>query len=376
MKVLALVPAVHDTSPGQRFRLEQWEPLLRETGVEITWAAFEDAGLHSILYAAGRTLDKLRLVTRAIGRRVSVLRRVRDYDLVYVYREAALLGPAVFERWVKRAGVPLVFDFDDAVWLPYKSPTNGYLSLLKFGPSKTRAVCRIADHVMAGNSHLAAYAHQVNHRVTVVPTTIDTHKYRLPASGAADGSLIGWSGSHSTVAHLDILRGALQKLAGKERFRLRVVGAPNYELDGVDVEALPWRSQSEVADLGPINIGVMPLPDDRWSKGKCGLKALQYMALGIPAICSPVGVNTEIIRDGENGMLAATEDEWVEKLAQLLRSAELRARLGRAGRATVEGGYSATVHAPRVLRIFESVTDASLAGGRGPVPHPSGRIGS
>src|SRR5581483_3381984 len=368
MKLLALVPAVYDTSPGQRFRIEQWEPLLRKAGVEITWAAFEDDELHSTIYKSGGTFDKLRLVTRAMGRRMTVLRRVRDFDLVYVFREAALLGPAIFEQWAKRAGVPLIFDFDDAVYVPYKSPTNGYLSLLKFGPSKTRAVCRIADHVMAGNPHLAAYARQVNDNVTVIPTTIDTEKYQIADSWEADGvPVIGWSGSHSTVAHLNTLRGALQKLARRERFRLRVIGTPNYGLEGVDVEAMPWRSQSEIADLKPINIGVMPLPDDRWSKGKCGLKALQYMALGIPTICSPVGVNSEIIRDGENGMLAATEDEWVEKLSQLLCSAELRERIGRTGRATVEAGYSAISQAPRVLRIFESVTAACPAGSNEPV---------
>jgi glycosyltransferase involved in cell wall biosynthesis len=121
------------------------------------------------------------------------------------------------------------------------------------------------------------------------------------------------------------------------------------------VEILPWRSGTEVEDLRAIDIGVMPLPDDRWSRGKCGMKALQYMGLGISTVCSPVGVNSEIIRDGENGLIASSEDEWVEKLGLLLRSPRLRERLGRAGRATVEARYSAAVQAPRVFKIFESV---------------------
>jgi glycosyltransferase involved in cell wall biosynthesis len=151
------------------------------------------------------------------------------------------------------------------------------------------------------------------------------------------------------------LRGALKKLAATEQFRLRVIGTPAYELPPVDVEAMQWRAATELEDLCAIDIGVMPLPDDNWSKGKCGLKALQFMALGIPTICSPVGVNTDIIQDNENGFLAMTEDEWVDKLSRLLRSAELRRRLGDAGRATVEQKYSAAIQAPRVYEIFKSV---------------------
>jgi glycosyltransferase involved in cell wall biosynthesis len=361
MRILALVPSLYDTSPGQRFRLEQWAPLLRERGIEITYCPFETEKLHEILYKPGRTAAKIGLILEAFGSRLATLRRVRDHDLVYVFREAALLGPPVFERLVAWSGVPMVFDFDDAVFVPYVSPSNGYLSYLKF-PGKTRSICRLSAHVMAGNPYLADYARQVNQHVTIVPTTIDTDKYRVEPRRAGDVPVIGWSGSYSTVQHLDTLRGALQRLARQIPFRLRVIGTPKYELEGVDVEALPWRSESEVEDLRAIDVGIMPLPDDKWSKGKCGLKALQYMALGIPTVCSPVGVNTDIIQDGENGFIAASDDEWVEKLAGLLREADLRERIGLAGRATVEARYSARVQAPLVYRIFESVAGAGSSG--------------
>jgi glycosyltransferase involved in cell wall biosynthesis len=355
MRVLALMPALYDTSPGQRYRLEQWEPLLRERGVEITFASFEDEELHALLYKRGMMRKKLHLVTRGLGRRLSLVRKVKDYDLVYILREAALLGPPVFERLIAQSGVPVVFDFDDAIFVSYRSPSNGYLSYLKFA-GKTKTICRISSHVMVGNPYLADYARQVNERVTVIPTTIDTEKYRVPERREKNGPVvIGWTGSHSTVQHLDTMRGALKKLAEKESFRLRVIGTPAYECSPVDVEAMPWRAETELEDLSQIDIGMMPLPDDRWSKGKCGLKALQFMALGIPTICSPVGVNTDIIQDGQNGFIAATEDEWVEKLTRLLRSAELRQRLGHAGRVTVEEKYSAITQTPRVYEIFKSV---------------------
>jgi glycosyltransferase involved in cell wall biosynthesis len=355
MRVLALVPALYDTSPGQRYRIEQWEPLLRERGVEITYAPFEDEELHGLIYKPGMVRKKLTLVTRSLSRRLTHIRRAKDYDLVYILREAALLGPPVFEKLIHQRRVPIVFDFDDAIFVSYRSPSNGYLSYLKFA-SKTKTICRLASHVMVGNPYLADYARQVNDRVTIVPTTIDTEKYQVPPPKNSSGPpVIGWTGSHSTVQHLDTLRSALKKLAERESFRLRVIGTPSYECSPVDVEVRMWRSETEVQDLTDVDIGVMPLPDDRWSKGKCGLKALQFMALGIPTVLSPVGVNIDIIQDDQNGFIAATEDEWVEKLSRLLRSRELRQRLGQAGRATVEQKYSAITQAPRVHEIFKSV---------------------
>lgn len=361
MRVLALMQAPYDTSPSQRYRLEQWEPLLRERGVDITYASFEDEELHALLYKPGMIRKKLQLVTRGLGRRLSLVRRVKDYDLVYILREAALLGPPVFERLIAHSGVPMVFDFDDAIFVSYRSPSNGYLSYLKFA-SKTKTICRIASHVMVGNPSLAEYARQVNDRVTVIPSTIDTERYRVPERKYNGGPVvIGWTGSYSTVQHLDTIRGALKKLAEKESFSLRVIGPSAYECPPVDVEARRWRAETEVEDLSDVDIGMMPLPEDRWTKGKCGMKALQFMGLGIPTICSPVGVNTDIIQDDQNGFIAATEDEWVEKLTRLLRSAELRQRLGHAGRVTVEEKYSAITQAPRVYEIFKSVlSDVSV----------------
>jgi glycosyltransferase involved in cell wall biosynthesis len=357
MKILAVVPSLYDTSPGQRFRIEQWEPILRSGGVEITYAPFESEGLSKILYRKGHMLAKFGAVVGNLRRRHQEIRSAANYDLVYIFREAALLGPPVFERQIARFGVPIVYDFDDAVFVRYKSPANGYLSYLKF-PAKTAEVCGLARHVMAGNEYLADYARANNQNVTIVPTTIDTQAYQ-PVKKLSDPSTItiGWSGSYSTVQHLDTIRDVLKELARDEKFRLRVIGASEYDLPGVDVEVLPWRSGTEIEDLGAIDIGMMPLPDERWTRGKCGLKALQYMALGIPTICSPVGVNSTIIQDNENGLLARDPAEWVAKLKLLLHSRDLRRKLGERGRQTVTRNYSAEVIAPKVLEIFRSASE-------------------
>ena len=354
MRVLAVVPSLYDTSPGQRFRIEQWEPILAAGGVEITYVPFETDELKAVLHTGGNVVAKIGAVTLNMRRRSRELDSLGDFDLVYLFREAAILGPPWFERKIARSGVPIVFDLDDAIFVSYKSPSNGYLSYLKF-PGKTAEICSLSAHIMPGNEYLSDYCRKYNKNLTIIPTTIDTDKYTVTEKGEPEIVTIGWSGSFSTVQHLDTIRDVLQELAKTENFRLRVIGTPNYKIPGVDTEAMQWRSETELDDLREIDIGLMPLPDEDWSRGKCGLKALQYMALGIPTICSPVGVNSTIIKDGENGFLADGIAEWVEKIKLFVHSPALRRKIGMAGRKTVEDDYSASVIAPKVLDIFRLV---------------------
>ena len=351
MKVLAVVPNVYDKVPGQRFRIEQWEPWLAEMGAHIEYASFESPALNQVIHQSGNYFKKISSVLGGMFRRLQLATRIADYDLIYVFRESALVGPAWFERWASMRRVPYVFDFDDAVWVAVPSAANGWLSILKMS-GKTRASCRLATHVMAGNPYLAEYALRVNAETTVVPSTIELNKYTLEARNGSPHPVIGWSGSFSTVPYLDALKPVLQELVATERFRLRVIGTSRYEVPGVEVDVKPWTAGSEVEDLRPIDIGVMPLADDEFSRGKCGLKALQYMALGIPPVISPVGVNSEIVQDGVNGFLASTPEEWKAKLTLLLRDPELRGRLGAAARKTVESKYSAAIQSKRVFDIF------------------------
>jgi glycosyltransferase involved in cell wall biosynthesis len=331
MRVLALVPYLYDTAPGQRFRFEQWAPLLEKEGIFCDFVSFEDKLLHATLHQPGRTQQKMRLILRALTRRLRLLKKLKDYDVVLVHREAALVGPPIIERAIARRGVPMIYDFDDAIFLPATSEANKYMGWLKFH-AKTSEIISLCQHVMAGNEYLADFARQSNRHVTIVPTTIDTDKYTIEKRATNDPPIIGWSGSFSTVQYLETLRPALEKLATQEAYQLRVIGTPKYDFSAAPAQVMAWKSASEVSDLRPMDIGVMPLPDDQWTRGKCGLKGLQYMALGIATVMSPVGVNSDIIRDGQNGFLAATEDEWLHKLGALLRDDDLRRHMGQAGR--------------------------------------------
>ncbi len=172
---------------------------------------FESPELNAVLYQRGHTLAKIGAVIRNMSRRRAELRLIEGFDLIYLFREAALLGPPWFERTLAASGVPVVFDFDDAIFIAYKSPSNGYLSYLKF-PQKTAEICRLSTQIMAGNQYLADYASVNNPNVTLVPTTIDTEKY-LPVDKSVEPEIvtIGWSGSYSTIQHLDTIRGMLQR---------------------------------------------------------------------------------------------------------------------------------------------------------------------
>lgn len=348
IRVLALVPYPARRAPGQRFRIEQWAPLLAKEGVQVELSPFLDDGAMDVLYAPGRVPAKAAGVLRGFARRIRQLPRLAGFDVAYVYREA-VLGPAWVERAVARR-LPVVYDFDDAIYLPATSDANARLSFLK-DPRKVDELCALASHVTVGNEHLAAFARRHARQVTVIPSTIDTEQYVPRPRTHAARPVIGWTGSPTTLPYLLAMLPALRQLRNRMDFELRVIGG-RLEDGALDVTCVPWNAESEVDDLRALDVGLMPLADDEWTRGKCGMKALQYMALGIPPVVSPVGVNTAIVRHGVNGMHARTDDEWIAGLLALGRDPALRERLGRAARRIVEQEYSASVHAPRMAQVL------------------------
>ena len=355
MNVLAWVPYPLGIAPAQRYRIEQWAPYLRDLGVEVTFQAFATPALNRALYQRGRWPAKAAGMVAGLVRRFTEALEARRYDAVFLQREASLIGPAWSERLLHARQPAIVYDFDDAIYLPYVSPTNRYLSYLKF-PWKTRALCRMAGAVIAGNDHLAAYASRYNDRVFVVPSTVSLREYQpRPEPSRERIPVVGWTGSHSSVPYLSLVSLPLQELRRRRPFRLLVVGVEHFDVPGVDVECRPWSSATEVHDLWDMDVGIMPLPDEPWARGKCGMKAIQYMGIGIPAVVSPVGANREIVQDGVTGFHASTAAEWVEKLDLLLNDSALRQRLGAGARESVRSLYSAEAQAPRVAEILRQV---------------------
>ena len=349
IRVLALVPYPAERAPGQRYHIEQWAPLLRRAGVEVTFSPFLSRRGMDLLYEPGHVAAKAQEVLRGYLKRLADALLPDSADVIFVYREAALLGPAWIEQ-VLGFRRPLVFDFDDAIYLADTSHANAWSRRFK-SVTKVETICRVARHVTVGNDFLARYAEDRARKVTVVPSTIDTDVYQIQPRARNRVPVIGWTGSVTTVPYLAALAPALRRLREKQEFELRVIGA-NIDIEGLAVRCLPWRAETEPDDLRALDVGLMPLPDDEWSRGKCGMKALQYMALGMPPVVSPVGVNTTIVRDGVNGFYARAEEEWIDRIALLLEDEPLRRSLGQEARRTVEESYSARAHAPRVARIL------------------------
>jgi glycosyltransferase involved in cell wall biosynthesis len=354
VNVLGLVPYPSQRVPGQRFRIEQWAPILEREGVRLELSPFLTPFGMDILYRRGRVAAKALETAKGYFQRAAEAINAGRFDVIFVYREAALLGPAWLER-ILSSRRPIVFDFDDAIYLPATSEANAWVSALK-PTRKTQTICRLAKHVTVGNDVLARYAADHARAVTVIPTTIDTEAYQVHECRAAARPVVGWSGSATTVPYLRAMASALRELRQRMDYELLVIGG-EVAMPGLDVRLVPWRAETEVPDLSAIDVGLMPLPDDEWSRGKCGLKALQYMALGIPPVVSPVGVNSAIVQDGVNGFHARTDEEWVDRIALLLRDPELRRRLGAAARLTVEATYSARVQAPRMAAVLRQAAE-------------------
>ncbi len=345
-----------DRSPSQRFRFEQYFEHLSTNHWKVSFSFIINEWADKVLYSKGKILAKGLVFLRSIIIRTLDTFKARRCAVTFVQREALMTGSIFFEKqFAKRS--KLVFDFDDSIWLHDVNPKQGLLNKMK-DPSKTSRIIEISDLVIAGNEYLAGYARQFNPNVIIIPTTIDTEEYRrIKIEKDTQKVCIGWSGSFSTIKHFETVLPALNKLKVKygDKIYFKVIGDGNYRHDDMGIVGLPWRKESELEDLSEIDIGLMPLPNDEWSRGKCGLKGLQYMALEIATIMSDVGVNGDIIDEGKNGYLAVTEEDWIEKISLLIDSRSLRSTIGEAGRETVITEYSVTANKEKYLEAFNSL---------------------
>jgi len=344
MKILFIVPYPTE-GPSNRFRVEQYLGLLSKNGVSFTVRPFCNAPFYNILLKKGYVLRKIfYLIYFAFSRFIDLMRSPY-YDIVFIHREAFPAKDCIFEFLFRKLSKKLIYDFDDAIFLKK--------------PFKVKAVISMADTVIAGNNFLKRYADNFNKRVEVLPTCIDTSKY-TPRTRRVEASplpvVIGWIGTPSTSVYLSGLKDAFKALKEKyKNIELKIVGSHNDYFLGLPAVNKRWSLSSEIEDLRSFDIGVMPMPDNEWTKGKCAFKIIQYMAVGIPVVASPVGMNNEVIRDGVNGFLADTPEEWLDRLSRLIASDELRRSMGQAGRSSVEEKYSVVSNFPAFFRILKNV---------------------
>lgn len=353
--VLFMAPYPRGQAPSQRFRFEQFYDALDRAGVAYRYNGFWNDDAWRVLYKPGHRTTKVLGLMRGLLLRLSTLFVLHRYDVVHVHREMAPLGPPVFEWIVARLfGKPIVYDFDDAIWLPNVSDANRAVGGMKWH-SKVASICAWSRRVVCGNAYLADYALRFNEHVVVIPTVLDTAGLHVRTGSSGDVLVIGWTGSHSTVDYLQPIVPALRELAKAVEFRFRVIADRRPSFDVPNLEFVEWRKESEIEDLSAIDIGVMPMPHTEWARGKCGLKILQYMAMGIPTVADAVGVNGDIIRPGTDGWLAATPQQWTARLRDLAVDGETRRRMGAAARERVVAEYSVEANTEKFLAAVTDV---------------------
>ena len=347
--LLILAPYPKGTAPSQRFRFEQYLSTL-EKEYEVEMVSFLDDKSWEILYQPGKTMLKARKMIHCIMKRFLLLPKIAKCDHLFIHREVTQIGPPILE-WIiaKVLKKKFVYDFDDSIWLPNYSDTNATFQRVK-AYWKVRFIMKWADQITAGNQYLADFAKQYNEKVIVIPTTIDT-EYHVPSTEENNSKLtIGWTGSHTTMNYLQIVDHVLMDLKSKYDFEFVVISNQEPEIK-CPFRFVKWNKESEIEDLSTFDIGLMPLIETKWTAGKCGFKALQYMALGLPTLASAVGVNKQIIDHEESGYLISKEEDWKTYLTELINNPEKRIEIGEKAKVKIEKSYS--VHSQE--KVYQSL---------------------
>ncbi len=356
--ILFVIPYPYNEAPSQRFRFEQYFEILAKNNYTYSIAPFLSTKAWNILYLKGNVLLKAGQILISLLRRMGLMLNLSNYEFIFIHREAAPFGPPIFE-WVAKFiwRKKIIYDFDDAIWLEDPNENSKIKKIIKW-KKKVKSICNWSYKISCGNKYLANYASQFNSAVIINPTTIDTiHVHNLGnlsnKNPFRDKITIGWTGTQSTVQYLQHILPALKNLEQKFDFRFLVIAnvPPDFKLKSLLY--IPWNKETEINDLNRIDIGIMPLTDDVWSKGKCGFKALQYMALAKPVVASPVGVNSEIIEDGESGFLANSTAEWENHLTALLNSSDLRSKMGAKGLQKIQKYYTVSSNEYNFLSLFQ-----------------------
>lgn len=359
-KLLVICPHPEQLAPGQRLKYEQYFDYFRANGYTVTVSPFMTLPFWNIVYKKGHYPAKVFWTLYGYLHRVFDLFRLPFYDGVYIFLWVVPFGPPIFE-FLFALKKKMIYDIDDMVFLAgrQKHNTNHFMAIFK---SRSRVIylMKKAKRVITCTPTLDAFVRQYNPNTTDISSTINTDIYQ-PSNPYSNAKplILGWSGSHSTAQYLYLLKDVLLDIRREFPFRLVVIGAHDFAIEGLDITVLPWKRETEVRDLQSIDIGLYPLPNEEWVMGKSGLKALQYMALGIPTVASAIGANFRVIEDGVSGFLVRTEEEWKARIRELAADPELRRQMGEKARQRVEQLYSVRANRDTYLNILDGVLQPS-----------------
>lgn len=354
MKVLFLIPYPSGTAASQRFRFEQYLEFLKKEGISYSISSFWDKKAWSILYKEGAVLGKIFATIRGLLRRYALIFTVFKYDRIFIHRELYPVGPQIMEFVLAKIyGKKIIYDFDDSIWLPNYAANNANFAFIKsYGHVKN--LCKYAYKLSVGNDFLAEYGRQFNTKVIVNPTTIDTDNYHNRIKNQdSEEFVIGWTGTHSTLRYLADMVPVFKKLEQEYDFKLIIISDKDPKFDLNSFEFIKWQKETEIDDLLRFNLGLMPLTMDKWANGKCGFKALQYMSLGIPAIVSPVGVNTKIVDHNVNGYICDSGEEWEKTIRTILSEKQKIKAISKNSRQKIIDNYSVLSNKNNFIQLFQ-----------------------
>lgn len=356
-KLLIICPYPEDVAPSQRLKFEQYFNIFSEDGWEITVEPFIRPPFWRIIYKKGNSLLKAWYTLTSYLRRFMLLFGIKQYDVVYVHLWGTPFGPPFYEFLIKKFAKRMVYDIDDLVYLKNtKSKAHPLVTWIK-GRKKPLFLMKNANHVITCTPYLDEFVRKYNHHTTDISSTVDTKdRYKVVNNYQNDKVVtIGWSGSLSTSKYFYLLAGVFKQLRKTHQFRLLVMGDPGVSIEGLDIEAIPWKEAYEMEKLRQFDIGVYPLPDEEWVYGKSGLKAIQYMASGVPTVATAIGANYRVIQDGESGYLVKTNEEWIRALSLLIEDPGKRRTIGLNGRKRVEELFSIEANKSKYLQILNGV---------------------
>lgn len=348
---------------SSRYRVFQYLPHLRARGVHCEVQSFMDDDMYRLSTQPGRSARKIAATLRACLRRLATLLRWREYDIVYMQRELLPFGPPWVERWLKRRGAVLFYDYDDALFIGKASRYSPLATLLR-SPGKTLRLFSLVDCVVAGNDWLRDVALEHGGRAVTLEVAEDTGRIPMHAPHGNDRPVtIGWLGSPSTAKYLNLVAPALREIARRHPdVRFEMVGGGEFAMDGVPWQSTEWSLDRELQALARFDIGLMPLPQEDWARGKSGGKARTYMAAGVVPVCTAIGYNLELIRDGETGFLCRDESQWVETLTRLVEDPRLRQSVAVAARADVERRFAPARQAGALFDLLHDALARRRAG--------------
>ena len=353
MNILFLAPYPRFVTPSQRFRFEHYLPDLEKKGISYTYKTFIGIDDYKTMFQPGNSVKKTFIVLKGFAKRTLTLFTLRKYQFIYIHREASLLGPPVFE-WIiaKILRKKIIYDFDDAIWIPLSSDANPIAAKIKCN-WKVSKICTWSTIVTVGNQFLANYAKQYCRDTRIIPTVVDTQNVHNKNKNQEETPLtIGWTGTFTNFIHLPLATNAIKKLQDKYKFDFLIIADKDPELKDIAYSYKAWNKETEINDLLQMHIGIMPLISTDVQLGKCAFKAIQYMSLGMPAVVSPIGANCEVVDDRTNGYWADNEQQWYDALEKLIIDKDLRYKMGAAAKETIAKKYSVKATADSFMSLF------------------------